>query len=75
VYWRQIDAAKGGRLKGGVNIENLNSLKVPAVSASSQIALGDRLDCLDRVIGSVRHKIEILSRLFTSTLSRSFGDE
>ncbi len=46
-YWQQIDAAKGGRLKGGVNIPVLTNLLVPLPSPEEQQRISTALQDID----------------------------
>lgn len=73
-YWHQIDAAKGGRLKGGVNLGNLNSLQVPQLTHEQQVALGDRLDHVGLSISSVRDARDALGVAFSSALDWCLRD-
>ena len=50
-YWRQIDAAKGGRLKGGINIANLNALQVPLAPLDEQRRIA-------RVLSAVANSVQ-----------------
>lgn len=72
-YWAQINAAKGGRLKGGVNIENLNALEVPVLRIAEQRRLGDQLDALAAAAATRRTKRDAVRRVFESTLSTLFA--
>jgi type I restriction enzyme S subunit len=68
-YWEQIDAAKGDRLKGGVNIENLNSLRVPFISLAEQRKLGEALDAVSTSLAAARKRRVAVSTVFGAALT------
>lgn len=72
-YWSQIDSAKGSRLKGGVNIENLNSLAVPYLLPSSQRSLGEALDLIMLASNAVWKSAFATSALFDSAMANLLG--
>lgn len=72
-YWAQIDAARGGRLKGGVNIENLNALQLPIVATVEQSHLGEALDAINSVFVVTRRRAQVLDKLFASSLEHLLG--
>ncbi len=72
-YWAQVDASKGGRLKGGVNIDNLNCLQVPLFSEAEQHRLGDQLDAIDASLAATRRKRDALGQLFRVGLKWLLG--
>lgn len=72
-YWSQIDSAKGSRLKGGVNIENLNSLAVPYLPPSSQRSLGEALDLIMLASNAVWKSAFATSALFDSAMANLLG--
>jgi type I restriction enzyme S subunit len=69
-YWQQIQASKGGRLKGGVNIGNLNALEVPLLTADAQQTLGDHLDRIGLAADAARRKRDAVERVFRSARSK-----
>ena len=68
-YWSQIAAAKGGRLKGGINIGNLNALQIPRLTPDSQRQLGDRMDAIAAATEALRRKRDALDDVFQSALA------
>ncbi|MBC8264382.1 MAG: restriction endonuclease subunit S [Anaerolineales bacterium] len=67
-YWRQIDAAKGGRLKKGVNIPVLSSLLLPLPPLCEQHEISHSLSALDRKIETEEQRKAALQELFKSML-------
>ncbi len=67
-YWKQIDAAKGGRLKQGVNIPVLRSLVLGLPSTEEQRCISERLTSLDRGIKTQHKNKQALEALFKSLL-------
>ena len=72
-YWSQIDSAKGGRLKGGVNIENLNSLHVPYLPPATQLRLGQSLDAIALARHAGWNSASATSALFDSAMATLLG--
>lgn len=72
-YRAQINASKGGRLKGGVNIENLNSLLVPVLSETPQAELVERIDRIDTCLVATRRVREALAAVFDASLQALLG--
>jgi type I restriction enzyme S subunit len=68
VYWRQIDAAKGGRLKQGVNIPVLKTLLLPHPPLSEQSAIAAQLATLDAKLEAEEQRYAALDNLFESLL-------
>jgi len=67
-YWKQIDAAKGGRLKQGVNIPVLRSLMLGLPSLDEQRCISERLTSLDSGIKTLHSHKQALEALFQSLL-------
>jgi type I restriction enzyme S subunit len=69
-YWQQIDAAKGGRLKKGVNASVLKSLLMPLPEISVQEEASAILQRLDRKIDVEISRRSALVHLFRSLLNK-----
>ena len=67
-YWTQINARKGGRLKQGVNIPNLQELFVPLPEIHEQKTIVHILETLDEKIKNELTRKSLLETLFTSLL-------
>jgi len=67
-YWRQIDAAKGGRLKKGINIPVLRSLLLPLPPLSEQHEIAYILSAADRKIETEEKRKAALQALFKTML-------
>ena len=67
-YWRQIDAAKGGRLKKGINVPVLSSLLLPLSPLSEQHEITHTLLAADRKIEAEEQRKAALQVLFKSML-------
>jgi len=70
IYWTQINASKGGRLKQGVNIPVLTSLVVPLPPLSEQRAIARILNAMDCKIEAEQQRKATLEALFKSTLQQ-----
>jgi type I restriction enzyme S subunit len=69
-YWRQINAAKGGRLKKGVNIPVLRSLLLPLPPLPEQRRIAHMLSAVDRKIEAEEQRKAALQALFKSMLQQ-----
>ncbi len=67
-YWQQINAAKGGRLKLGINIPILTSLHIPLPLLPEQREIARILQTVDRKIEAEEARKEMLDDLFRSLL-------
>jgi len=70
VYWTQINASKGGRLKQGVNIPVLASLIVPLAPFPEQYEIAHILNAVDCKIAAEQQRKSALEALFQSTLQQ-----
>jgi len=68
LYWSQINAIKGGRLKQGVNIPNLQNLAMPIPPISEQENITSIFDTLDAKAKTESHRKTALEALFNSLL-------
>jgi type I restriction enzyme S subunit len=68
IYWEQIDASKGGRLKLGVNIPVLSGLLVPLPPVEEQEGIAQTLEAADRKIEVEARRLSALDALFTTLL-------
>ena len=73
-YWSQIAAAKGGRLKGGINIGNLNALQVPKLTQDGQRQIGERMDAISGATEAMLGMRDALDNVFRSALATSLGE-
>jgi len=67
-YWRQINAAKGGRLKKGINIPVLRSLLLPLPPLPEQRRIARMLSAVDRKIEAEEQRKAALQALFKTML-------
>jgi len=67
-YWQQINAAKGGRLKQGINIPILTSLLLPLPPLDEQREIARILQTVDHKIEAEEARKEALDVLFKSLL-------
>ncbi len=68
LYWRQIDIAKGGRLKLGVNIPVLRNLLIGLPPLEEQQRIVDCLSAVDRKLYAEENRKQALDALFRSLL-------
>lgn len=67
-YWQQVNAAKGGRLKQGVNIPVLQELLMPKPPAVEQHQIAAHLSAVDAKLASKEARRVALQNLFQSLL-------
>jgi len=67
-YWQQINAAKGGRLKQGINIPILTTLRLPLPPLDEQRQIARILQTVDDKIEAEEARKEALDNLFRSLL-------
>jgi type I restriction enzyme S subunit len=70
LYWEQIDAAKGGRLKQGVNAPVLIGLSLPLPRQSEQMQIASALGTIDNKIDEEQRRVRALELLFNALLSQ-----
>jgi len=63
LYWSQVDAAKGGRLKQGINIPVLSSFPLPLPPLPEQKKIAEILSAVDRAIEEADKAIEKTEKL------------
>ncbi|HOC20898.1 MAG TPA: restriction endonuclease subunit S [Anaerolineae bacterium] len=68
IYWDQINASKGGRLKQGVNIPVLQNLLLPLPPLPEQRAIAEMLRAVDEKIQAEENRKAALQSLFRSML-------
>ena len=68
LYWSQINTAKGGRLKQGINIPVLSSLLVPLPPISEQRIIARILEAVDKKLQVEEARKQVLDALFNSLL-------
>jgi len=67
-YWHQINAAKGGRLKQGINIPILTALRLPLPPLDEQREIARILQTVDRKIEAEENRKRALDDLFKTLL-------
>ncbi len=67
-YWDQIDRAKGGRLKQGVNIPVLESLELPLPPMEQQQKFATAIRAFNRSLVSERSRLGSLEALYQTLL-------
>ncbi|MEM5875677.1 MAG: restriction endonuclease subunit S [Candidatus Aenigmatarchaeota archaeon] len=75
LYWKQINLAKGGRLKGGINIPIIENLQVPLPPLPEQREIADILQTIDQKIEIEQKKKELYEELFKTMLNKIFTGE
>jgi type I restriction enzyme S subunit len=73
LYWQQIDAGKGEKLKGGVSGGSLARLLVCVPPRPEQDQIVDLLTHIDSVIELHSDRLSLLNELRLATLGRVFG--
>jgi type I restriction enzyme S subunit len=62
-YWKQVNAVKGGQLKGGLNTKLLGNVKLPLPPLSEQQKIAEILSTIDKRLESLRNRKEKLERV------------
>jgi restriction endonuclease S subunit len=75
IYWFQINLAKGGRLKGGINIPLLENLKIPLPPLPEQREIAEILQTIDQKIEIEKKKKELYEELFKTMLNKIMSQE
>jgi type I restriction enzyme S subunit len=75
IYWFQINLAKGGRLKGGINIPLLENLKLPLPSLPEHREIAEILQTIDQKIEIEKRKKELYEELFKTMLNKIMNQE
>ncbi len=61
-YWNQVNAVKGGQLKGGLNTKLLGSIKLPTPPLFEQQKIAEILNSVDKRLELLRMRKEKLER-------------
>jgi type I restriction enzyme S subunit len=75
IYWSQLNLAKGGKLKGGINIPLLENLKLPLPPLPEQQEIAEILQTIDQKIEIEKKKKELYEELFKTMLNKIMGQE
>jgi type I restriction enzyme S subunit len=75
IYWFQINLAKSGRLKGGINIPLLENLKLPLPPLPEQQEIAEILQTIDQKIEIEKKKKELYEELFKTMLNKIMSQE
>ena len=75
IYWFQLNLAKGGKLKGGINIPLIEDLKLPLPPLSEQQEIAEILQTVDQKIDIERRKKELYEELFKTVLNKIMNQE
>lgn len=75
LYWKQINLAKGGKLKGGINIPILQNLLFPLPSLDEQKEIAEILTTIDKKIEIEQKKKELYEELFKTLLNKIMNQE
>jgi type I restriction enzyme S subunit len=75
IYWFQLNLAKGGRLKGGINIPILENLLLPLPPLPEQQEIAEILQTIDQKIEIEKRKKELYEELFKTMLNKIINQE
>jgi len=75
IYWFQLNLAKGGKLKGGINIPLIENLKIPRPPLSEQQEIAEILQTIDQKIEIEKKKKELYEELFKTMLNKIMNGE
>jgi type I restriction enzyme S subunit len=75
IYWFQLNLAKGGKLKGGINIPLIENLKIPLPPLPEQQEIAEILQTIDQKIEIEKKKKELYEELFKTMLNKIMSQE
>lgn len=73
LYWKQIDAGKGEKLKGGVSGGSLSQLLICVPPPEEQLEISHLLASMDSVVEAQSRRVELLNELRSAAIARVFG--
>jgi type I restriction enzyme S subunit len=75
IYWFQLNLAKGGKLKGGINIPLIENLLIPLPPLPEQQEIAEILQTIDQKIEIEKKKKELYEELFRTMLNKIMSQE
>lgn len=75
LYWAQINLAKGGKLKGGINLPIIENLKFPLAPLPEQQEIVEILQTIDKKIEIEERKKALYEELFSAMLDKLMKGE